>query len=536
MRHSSGEKKDMVLELSHRFRRVFVPITLLLLASCTTRPPVSDYPRTPSYAIASAQETPLGKTLARAARAHPDQSGFRLIPSGSDAFMMRIALVEAAQRSIDLQYFSTHDDSTGKLLLETLLRAADRGVRVRMLLDDWNLDDFRAGVAALNTHPNIEIRVFNPYSTRDQSVVAYVGNIFTRFDQTTRRMHNKALIADNEVAIMGGRNLGDEYFEASADVNFRDMDVLTAGPITAKISKSFDRYWNSAESYPVEALNLPKSDGPEIARLREELSQHWDDVLHSAAGKQLHEMSLTKQLQNGQVPLVWAKAELAADKPSKIEQPSEDSDSKPEIKLDQLVNNAQHEFIIITPYFVPLDSGVEWLVSLVDRGVAVRIETNSLASTDMVPAEAGYSHYRQPLVAGGVQLYELKSDLAEPPHRTIFKGSSQNGLHAKLYVIDRRDLMIGSFNLDPRSINLNTEQVLVIHSPELAGQVAKMFETISSPTASYHVMLEDGADSSLVWITQENGQEVRYHSDPHAGVWRNVTSRFFSILPIDDEL
>jgi len=368
-------------------------IILLLSTSCTTRPPVSDYPRTVSYAITSPQNTALGKMLAKAAKAHRDQSGFRLIPSGSDAFMMRIALVEAAQQSIDLQYFSTHDDTTGKLLLETLLRAADRGVRVRMLLDDWNLDDFRAGVAALNTHPNIEIRVFNPYSTRDQSIFSYVGNAFTRSSQMTKRMHNKALIADNEVAVMGGRNLGDEYFDASADINFRDMDVLTAGPITGKISTSFDKYWNSAESYPVGALNLPDSDGPEIAKLREELRQHWNDVLNSAAGKHLHETSLTKQLQNGQIPLVWAKAELAADSPSKIEQSSETSDSKPEIKLDQLVNNAKAEFIIITPYFIPLDSGVEWLVSLVDRGVVVRIATNSLASTDMVPAEAGYSHF-----------------------------------------------------------------------------------------------------------------------------------------------
>ena len=526
----------MVFRFSHRPHWVLA-LLILMMAGCTTRPPVSDYQRTPSYAITSAQETALGKTLARAIRGHPDQSGFRLIPNGSDAFMMRIALVEAAQKSIDLQYFSTHDDTTGKLLLETLLHAADRGVRVRMLLDDWNLDEFRAGVAALNTHPNIEIRVFNPYMTRDQSILAYVGNAFSRHSQLTRRMHNKALIADNEVAIMGGRNLGDEYFDASADVNFRDMDVLTAGPITGKISKSFDRYWNSVESYPVEALNVPESDGPEIARLREQLQQYWDTVSHSAAGKRLYETSLTKQLQSGQVPLVWAKAELVADSPGKIEQSSEDSDSKPEIKLDQLVNNGQQEFIIITPYFVPLDNGVEWLVSLAGRGVAVQIATNSLASTDVVPAQAGYSHYRRPLVAGGIQLYELKSDKAEPSHRPMFKGSSQSGLHAKLYVIDRRDLMIGSFNLDPRSIKLNTEQVLVIHNPELAGQAVKMFEFISSPSSSYHVTLAGGPDSGVVWITvNKKGQEVRYYFDPQAGAWRNITSRFFSILPIDDQL
>jgi putative cardiolipin synthase len=522
---------DTVSSLLRRSHWVFA-LAVLLSAGCTTRPPVSDYQRTPSYTITSAQDTALGKTLAHAIKAHPDQSGFQLIPNGSDAFMMRIALVESAQRSIDLQYFSTEEDSTGKLLLETLLRAADRGVRVRMLLDDWNIDAFKAGVAALNTHPNIEIRAFNPYSTGDQSIFAYIGNVFTRPDQLTRRMHNKALIADDEISIMGGRNLGDEYFGASADSNFRDMDVLSVGPITDKISKSFDRYWNSAESYPVEALGLPESDAAEIARLREDLRQHWDDVLQSAEGKRLRETSLTKQLQNGQVPLVWAKAELAADNPGKIEQPSATSESKPEIKLDQLVNTARHEFIVISPYFVPLDSGVDWLVSLVNRGVAVRIATNSLASTDMVPAEAGYSQYRTALVAGGVQLYELKPK-REDPVRHMFKGSSQNGIHAKLYVIDRRDLVIGSFNLDPRSIHLNTEQVLVIHNPALAEQAAKMFETIIAPESSYHLIIEDG---SLVWVTQKDGQEVRYSSDPKASFRRSVTFWLFSMLPIDNEL
>jgi len=520
-------------------------VMTLLLAGCTARPPATDYPRVPSYAIETTKDTALGQALAPAIAAHPGQSGFHLLTTGTDALLMRIAMVQAAQRSIDLQYFSTRDDTTGKLLLEAVSRAAARGVRVRMLLDDWNLDDFRKGAVALNASPNIEIRVFNPYSTNDQSIFSRLGNVFTRAGQFTRRMHNKALIADNQVAVMGGRNLGDEYFDAGHDINFRDVDVLAAGLIAGPISKSFDRYWNSAEAYPVAALNLPEAEPDAVAQLRDELRQHWEDVLDSPSGKSLRELSLARSLKKGTTPLIWATAELATDAPEKVDQPSGLSDSKPAVRIDQLVSNAQHEFIIITPYFVPLDDGVEWLNSLVQRGIAVRILTNSLASTDMVPAHAGYSHYRAALVKGGVELYELKPLQPEPPVKSMFKASSQNGLHAKIYMIDRRELVIGSFNMDPRSVKLNTEQVLVIHSPELSEKVARLFEQIISPTSSYRLVLADTVPpsemsaiptGSLVWVTEENGKTVYYDFNPHAGFWRNVTDSFFSFLPIDNQL
>jgi len=518
----------MVLELTPRPRRVFILIIILLSTGCATRPLATDYPRTPSYTIAGTQDTALGKSLAPAIKAHPGQSGFHLLTTGTDALLMRISMVQAAERSIDLQYFSTRDDTTGKLLLEAVLRAAARGVRVRMLLDDWNLDDFKLGAIALNAQPNIEIRVFNPYATRDQSVFSRIGTVFIR------RMHNKVLIVDNQTAIMGGRNLGDEYFDAGQDINFRDVDVLAAGPITGKISKSFDNYWNSDEAYPVKVLNLPDLDPEVIADLRYSLHQHWEEVLHLPSGKRLRGMPLAQQLKNRQLPLIWANAQLAADTPEKVDQPKDASESQPGIRIDQLVSDAQHEFIIITPYFVPLDDGVKWLNSQVARGIDVRILTNSLASTDMVPAQAGYSHYRAALVRGGVELYELKPLQPKPDAKTMFKGSSQHGLHAKIYMIDRRSLVIGSFNFDPRSIKLNTEQVLVIQSPELSEKVTRLFEQITAPTSSFHVMLtETGA---LTWVSEEHGKEVYYDFNPHAGFWRNVTTSLFSILPIDDEL
>lgn len=458
--------------------------------------------------------------------------------------MMRIALMEASQRSIDMQYFSTREDTTGKLLLEAVSRAADRGVRVRMLLDDWDLEDFEAGAVSLNTHPNIEIRVFNPYSTRDESFLAHIGNVFYDMDQFTRRMHNKAIIADNQISIMGGRNLGDEYFDASKDINFNDIDVFASGPITHQISKNFDMYWNSDESFPIATLNLPPPDAATIAKLHDEMQQHWQEMIKSPIGKRLNRMPLPREVKKGYVPLIWAPAELIADSPDKIDQPSETTVSAPATRIDQIATKAQHEFIIFTPYFVPLDGGVEWLDALVKRGVAVRIITNSLASTDMVPAQAGYSHYREALVQGGIELYEIKSSQPKPSVKSMFKPSSQNGLHAKIYMVDRRDLAIGSFNFDPRSIRLNTEQVLIIHSPELCAKIAEIFKDVTSLSSSYRIVLASSVPAanqpviggSLAWMTEENGKTVYYDFSPHAGFWRNITDSLFSVLPIDDQL
>lgn len=509
-------------------------LCLLLASGCSVRPAASDYPRTPSYTMTDTAGTTLGRAYGRAEKAHAGESGFHILPSGPEALMTRIALVQAAQKSIDMQYYSTEEDTTGKLFLEAILRAAARGVRVRMLLDDWNLDDFEKGAVALDANPHIAIRVFNPYSTRSQSWLERIGNVFSYLGPFTHRMHNKALIVDNEVAIMGGRNLGDEYFDAGKEMNFRDVDVFAAGPVTRRISANFDRYWNSDEAFPLAMLNLPPADADSTATMHQAMREHWQEIGRSAVGKRLNRLPLPLKAKNGGIPLVWAKAELAADNPVKVEQAGDDTTSMPAERIRQLADAAQHEFIIFTPYFVPLDEGVEWLTDMVRRGVRVRIVTNSLASTDVVPAQAGYGHYREALVKGGVELYELKSLLAKPPVKSMFKPSSQNGLHAKIYMVDRHDLVIGSFNLDPRSIKLNTEQVLVIHSPELGESVARLFEDVTSPASSYHVTQTE--DGSLVWETEEGGKKATFDFNPHAGFVRRVTNALFSLLPLDDQL
>ena len=518
---------------------------IVLLTGCATRLPASYYARETTFALEDTSATRLGRAYEAAAKRHPGKSGFHILPSGPEALMMRIALMETSQRSIDMQYFSTSDDTTGKLLLEAVSRAADRGVRVRMLLDDWNLDAFEAGAVSLNEHPNIEIRAFNPYSTRDESFFAHFGNVFSDINQFTRRMHNKAIIFDNQIAIMGGRNLGDEYFEASKDMDFRDIDVFTSGPITRRISKNFDAYWNSDESFPLSSLNLPPPDAQTILKLRGDRQGYWQMMVKSKIGKQLNKMPLPHEVKHGNVPLLWADAELESDSPDKIDLPSKTAISAPGIRLDALISNAQHEFIVFTPYFVPLDRGVDALNALVARGIAVRIVTNSLSSTDMVPAQAAYSNYREALVKGGVELYEIKSTQPQHSIKSMFKPSSQNGLHSKIYMIDRQVLVVGSFNLDPRSVQINTEQVLVIHSPHLCAKIARLFEDVTSPTSSYRVILSTAVPAAdqpaiqagnLAWMTRENGKTVYYDFNPHAGFWRNVMDSFFSILPIDTEL
>jgi putative cardiolipin synthase len=513
--------------------RSYYLLLVVLLSACAPRAPATEYVRHASYAIADTSDTKLAHAYVQEAKRHPGQSGFHLLPTGSEALMMRIALVEASQRSIDMQYYITEDDRTGKLLLQAVLRAADRGVHVRMLLDDWSLDDFEAGAVALNAHPNIEIRVFNPYSTRDQSVFSRIGNLYSYLDQFSRRMHNKALVVDNQAAIMGGRNLGDEYFEASKDVNFRDIDVFAVGKVVPSISKNFDRYWNSDESFPVAMLNLPEENQQMVAAMREDMRAHWEKMRTTKAGRGLENLQLPHDVKNGTVPLDWAQAELASDRPEKLDVPDEKASSAPGLRINQLTEKAQREFIIFTPYFVPLDDGVEWLTALVKRGVRVRIITNSLASTDVVPAQAGYGHYREALLRGGVEIYESKA-LTRPRAKQMFKPSSQNALHTKLYMVDRKDVVVGSFNLDPRSLQFNTEQVLVIHSAALGAKVARQFEEAIAPEDSYRVVLDE--NGKTVWLSQEDGKMVQYDFNPHAGFIRRVTDGFFSLLPIDDKL
>ncbi|OJA95224.1 phospholipase D family protein [Burkholderia ubonensis] len=517
-------------------RALAVCALLSLVAACATHPSATTLERTVSHALPADAATPLGDALAAPVAARPGESGFRLLADGAAALQMRIALARAATRTLDMQYYIATEDTTGKLLLGAALYAADRGVRVRMLVDDLNFRDIDRVMAALNTHPNIEIRVFNPFGASQRDVMQRTAIFFTRIDRFTRRMHNKAMIADNQVAIVGGRNLGDEYFSASPTLQFRDLDVLAAGPVTHDISASFDAYWASGSSYPLRVLNHQTFDPKELDAMRDELRAHWRENAEPYNAKPLNATPLAQQIARGELGLVWAPAEFEADAPDKVAQPTDGYVSPPMRRLAELIRAAQHEFLAFSPYFVPHDAGVKILGDTTARAVRVAILTNSLAATDAVAVQAGYGPYRVPLLRHGVELYEYK---ARPGRPRLLGSRSRASLHAKAYVIDRKILVIGSMNLDPRSTHLNTELALVIHSPALAQQVATIFARATQPDESYRVQLAalsgPGA-SELTWIGTDEGVLRTYHVDPYAGLLRNVLTSVFMLLPVDDQL
>jgi putative cardiolipin synthase len=449
-----------------------------------------------------------------------------------------------------MQYYIAEEDTTGRLLLSAALYAADRGVRVRMLVDDLNLDDNKHLLAALSTHPSIEVRIFNPFGSSHRSVFERTENLVTRIDRFTRRMHNKAMIADGSVAIVGGRNLGDEYFSASPTLQFRDLDVLAAGPIVRDVESSFDTFWNSALSYPLGTLDKHHYETADLNATRESLRAHWRAQAKAVGAKPLNGAPLATQIAQGQLGLVWAPAQLLFDTPHKVTDDNGDYQSPPMLRLAELMAAAKHEVLILSPYFVPHDAGVKLLGGLAKRGVRVVVVTNSMASTDAVAVQAGYSRYRIALLKAGANLYEFQA--LQPNRSRLFGGSqSRSSLHAKAYVIDQRTLVVGSLNADPRSAHLNTELALFIESPELASSVTALIERATAPDMSYRVTLatpEENARlialgaprSGLVWTGKEPiGSTSFLHTwsyDPDAGFARNLLTGLFLLLPVDSQL
>jgi putative cardiolipin synthase len=545
--HASGCRARRLASGAARVGKYFLLLcaSTALMTGCATRPPATAFDRPVTHALPSSTPTALGTALAPLEAAHPGQSGFRILSSGTEALQMRIALARSATKTLDMQYYIADEDNTGKLLLGAALYAADHGVRVRMLVDDLNFKDIDDVMAGLNSHPNIEIRVFNPYGSSHRSVFERTTDLVTKIDQFTRRMHNKAMIADNQLAIVGGRNVGDEYFSASPTLQFRDIDVLAAGPISADVSASFDEYWNSSGAYPLRALNHQRFSQQDLDTTRDALRAHWRSDADPYNAKPINATPLDVQISKEELELTWAPAEFKADTPGKIDQPSRDYVSPPLQRLVELTHEAQQEFLVVSPYFVPHDAGVKSLAELTQRGVRVAVLTNSLAATDAVAVQAGYSPYRVPLLQQGVELYEFKPYQNTPA--TVTGSRSRASLHAKTYVIDRKILVIGSMNLDPRSANLNTELALVIHSPVLAGQVASLIDRAISPEVSYRVTLATPAQlaqlryigapqSQLEWTDNENGELRIYNFDPQAGLYRNFLTGIFLLLPVQGEL
>jgi putative cardiolipin synthase len=392
----------------------------------------------------------------------------------------------------------------------------------------------------------VAVRLFNPYAGR--SFWERMGALVTDFSRLSRRMHNKFFAADNWLAIVGGRNIGDEYFEARPELDFLDMDVLTAGPVVQNLtSLSFDAYWNSRWAVPLAAFGLAAPAPAAIAQWRSELADHAATMRDSAYAAALRRTPLITQIREGDLAMAWGEAAVVVDDPAKIDAAQSGPRPLPQL-FEQLVTEmrgAHQELLLVSPYFVPGEQGVRFLGELTARGVTVRVLTNSLSTTDSFAAFAGYHAYRRALIKAGVELYELKSSAASARRLrdSVGRGSSQASLHAKTFIMDRRRMVVGSLNLDPRSVWINTETGLVIDSPALSEVVARMFEEAAAPAASYRVLLkapEDGTDgdyvSRLVWRTEENGRMVDHDHEPDVSIPRKLAVILLRMLPIENQL
>lgn len=484
-------------------------------------------------------DTRLGQGIAPLVKAHPGKSGFFVLGNGVDAFVARLAFAVAAERTLDVQYYLFHDDATGRLLAGYLMQAADRGVRVRLLLDDMDMGGRDAGLAAIAQHPNIEIRLFNPFPSRGMRYL----NFLTHFGTVTRRMHNKSFTVDNQVTIVGGRNIGDEYFEAADAVNFGDMDVLAAGPIVREVSTAFDRYWNSDLAFPLDALGA-KADPELLARARKHLTGQIDALPDSGYGRRLRDSQLTRRLEDGDLDLFWGQARLLYDLPEKVLTDPDDRSTHLGPELTSLLASVENDLILVSPYFVPGREGAHLLRSLVERGRRVTVLTNSLAATDVPAVPAGYARYRRSLVEAGVELYEMRPSTGGEETGQRRWGQSQASLHAKTMVFDRKQVLVGSMNLDPRSSLLNTEMGILIESAELARAIADWRDR-RLPEVAWRVDLERGdsphasagEEAPLVWVSRAQGRETRrYDIDPESGLWARIQAMLLRLLPIERQL
>jgi putative cardiolipin synthase len=510
-----------------------VLILTLFFTGCATLPENVDRPE--SYALIDTGDTRLAQGRQDERAAHPGKSGFILLENGLDAFVARAVLANAAERSIDVQYYLYHDDLTGRLLTDQLLKAANRGVRVRLLVDDMGLGGRDLGTAVLDSHPNIEVRIFNPFSRKRSRVSQFV----TRLGSVTRRMHNKSFTVDNQVTILGGRNIGNEYFEADPDLAFADLDVLLIGPVVNEVSGSFDEYWNSELVYPIQSLVKKLPTPEEIAKKKQLLADFIADQQDSSYLQALRNSDLANNIRQGKVNLYWGDAEAVFDQPEKILDDRSQSEMHLTAQFKPYSDRVEKELIILSPYFVPGKDSVKKLVQYEENGVQVRILTNSLASTDVGLVHAGYAKYRKELLRAGIELYELNKKISKEVRKEKKgqEGSSKASLHAKTFVMDRKWVFIGSLNLDPRSVYENTEIGVVLTSPEIARYMAAKFDE-GIDKASFRLELHEDKEGYryLLWHGFVNGEEVTFNVDPYTGFWRRLGLKFMGLLPIESQL
>ena len=502
---------------------------LLYLGGCASLP--DDFEQVPSYGWPNPEDTMLGALIAESAPADKSLSGVELLANPGMAFSTRFAIAAFAEKTLDMQYYLWKGDLSGQLLLWRALQAADRGVRVRFLIDDI----FHAGrddtYALLDSHPNFELRIFNPMANRGMArYLNYVANK----QQLNHRMHNKIFLADNAVAVLGGRNIGNDYFGIDTKANFFDLDVLTVGEGAIQAGAAFDEYWNSKKAVPISVLHDQIYTREDLQAGRERLEKslaNLDAVPYALA---MEDTETLENLKHWRDQLIWTKAKVVVDPLERFEGQGESA------IVEFAAENVAHmdsEFIAESAYLIPTRDGIQNMAEMVDRGIRIRLLTNSLMSNNHVTAHSGYMKYRKPLLKAGVELHELRADAALREH---FKANDDDnevpaGIHTKAFVIDGEQALIGSFNFDPRSRDLNSEIGLVVTDKVFAAQVVEEMNRDFDPANSYRLFLTE--KGKLRWeIKNPDGSITIYKHDPGASIWRRMGARVLSWLPIEKEL
>lgn len=491
-------------------------LAVALLAVLSHRPLPENVQKTVSTHLMPSPDGNIAKRLLPEIIEHSGESGIYTLANSRDAFLARLALVEMAEQSLDLQYYIYHDDISGRLLSQRLIAAADRGVRVRLLLDDHTMAGMDGVIRRLDDHDNIEVRLFNPYIQRRFRPLGYLTDFF----RLNRRMHNKSMTADSIVSIVGGRNIGDEYFDATSGMMFADLDVAVVGQAAHETAEDFDRYWNNQSAYPAQVI-IGDVEPADLWGVSDEAREYLSLLMQA---------NFANYLTDGQMPWVWTKTQFISDHPDKVLKKQE-KENILDRYISPLMENTQNELVIVSPYFVPTRQGEEMLSKLAKNGKTVQVLTNTLAANDVAVVHSGYAKYRKDLLQSGVKLYELKDDATVKPAavRSAYDGQGAS-LHAKTFAVDGRYLYVGSFNMDPRSANLNTEMGLLIDSPKLAKDLMNQL-SVNLPKHAYAVSLND--KGKMIWTTIEDGETIERTHEPESSLFRRVQVWIASQLPIE---
>ena len=483
-----------------------------------------------SWSYPSAQEIDEDSPYAIGLENNPKMSGVLLLNSGLDAFAGRLAMVSSAKSTIDSQYYLYHNDQTGQIFTQKLLEAANNGVRVRLLVDDMDQSGRDFGAVVLDSHPNIQVRIFNPFSRKTPRLMQFL----TRFGDVTRRMHNKTLTVDQRISVLGGRNIGDEYFDAAEGTNFTDLDALVIGPVVKQIATSFDAYWNDKLAYPIDILsneNVSESTSQKELANFENIVKEKIDIRYVEAVKN---SQFAIQLSSKSLPFDYADVQAIFDQPEKFE--SDDRKYYLASDLAGPFENVRSSLVIISPYFVPGKEGTLFLSELAQNGIHVKVLTNSLASTDVAVVHAGYIKYRKNLLKAGVEIHEVQSNSLKP-HVGNWTGSSSASLHSKAFIFDDKEVFVGSLNLDPRSVHENSEIGLLIKSAEVAGELTRWYEDYSTNNA-YRVSLQDSWSGMKLtrWHIPGAPNSPPLKNEPDSGIFLRAGIHIIRFLPIESQL